>query len=33
MTAVLTAIGPIKGDNFSISALHFAIKVPYFSNS
>eukprot|EP01052_Picozoa_sp_SAG31_P048378 SAG31_NODE_10097_length_1183_cov_1.302583_1_plen_114_part_00 len=24
---------PIKGDTFSISALHLAIKVPYFSNS
>eukprot|EP01052_Picozoa_sp_SAG31_P018926 SAG31_NODE_1360_length_8638_cov_55.988055_2_plen_134_part_00 len=24
---------PINGDTFSISALHLAIKVPYFSNS
>eukprot|EP01052_Picozoa_sp_SAG31_P007544 SAG31_NODE_360_length_17025_cov_5.362460_7_plen_101_part_00 len=27
---VITA-GPINGDTFSISALHLAIKVPYFS--
>eukprot|EP01052_Picozoa_sp_SAG31_P019336 SAG31_NODE_1405_length_8488_cov_2.786029_4_plen_90_part_00 len=25
--------GPLKDDTFSISALHLAIKVPYFSNS
>ena len=28
-----SAVGSLQGDTFSISALHLAIKVPYFSNS
>eukprot|EP01052_Picozoa_sp_SAG31_P070541 SAG31_NODE_29416_length_395_cov_1.942568_1_plen_43_part_10 len=30
---VLRQLDTLKGDTFSISALHLSIKVPYFSNS